>query len=138
MAGPRLLERRARIARLPGRPSRRTVLRALTLLGVVLASLAGGLLALGTFAQDKRLSVGTVRLSVEPFHDGALDLYVPLVDWGVRFHARLHADVRAIDRRAVRRVAQAGSLDVTVVRRDARDAIASYLKELVGMVALGA
>lgn len=107
----------------------------------MLASLAGGLLALNTFAQDKRLSVGTVRLSVDPFHDGALDLYVPLVDWGVRFDAvrfpaRLHADVRAIDRRAVARVAQAGSLDLTVVRRDARDAIAGYLKALVAMVAL--
>src|SRR3954464_13996864 len=135
MAGPRLLERRARAARLPGRPSRRTVLRALIVLAVVLASLAGGLLRLAPFAQDKRLSVGSVRLSVEPFHDGALDLYVPLVDWGVRFDAirfpaRLHADVRAIDRRAVTRVAQAGSLDLTVVRREARNAIAAYLRTL--------
>jgi predicted phosphodiesterase len=110
---------------------------------VVAASLAGGLLALDTFAQDKRLSVGTVRLSVEPFHEGALDLYVPLVDWGVRFDAvrfpaRLHADVRAIDRRAVARIAQAGSLDLAVVRRDARNAIAGYLKALVGIVMLGA
>jgi predicted phosphodiesterase len=108
---------------------------------VVLAGLAGGLLALSTFDQDKRMSVGTVRLWVQPFHAGALDLYVPLVDWGVRFGAvrfpaRLHADVRAIDRRAVARVAQAGSLDLTVVRREARDAIAGYLRALVGVVAL--
>jgi predicted phosphodiesterase len=145
MAGPDLLERRARLARLPrlrGR-RRRLLTRGLTLLAVVLASLAGGLLALTTFAQDKRLSVGTVRLSVQPFHAGALDLYVPLVDWGVRFGAvrfpaRLHADVRAIDRRAVARVAQAGSLDLTVVRRDARDAIAAYLRALVAIVALAA
>jgi predicted phosphodiesterase len=105
--------------------------------------MGGGLIALTTFAQDKRLSVGTVRLSVQPFHPGALDLYVPLVDWGVRFDAvrfpaRLHADVRAIDRRAVARVAQAGSLDLTLVRRDARDAIAGYLRALVAMVALAA
>ena len=108
----------------------------------MLASLGGGLLALSTFAQDKRLSVGTVRLSVEPFRPGALDVYVPLVDWGVRFvavrfPARLHADVRAVDRGAVARVAQAGSLDLTVVRRSARDAIAAYLKALVAMVVLG-
>jgi predicted phosphodiesterase len=106
---------------------------------VVLATLAGGLLGLSTFQQDKRLSVGTVSLSVEPFHPGALDLYVPLVDWGVRFDAvrlpvRLHADLRSVDRRAVERVAQAGSLDLTVVRRDARDAIASYLKALIAFV----
>jgi predicted phosphodiesterase len=109
----------------------------------VLAALGGGLLALTAFSQQKRLSVGTVRLSVEPFHRGALDLYVPLVDWGVRFDAvrfpaRLHADVRAVDRRAVTRVAQAGSLDLTVVRRDARNAIASYLRLLVGIVMLAA
>jgi predicted phosphodiesterase len=112
-------------------------------LAVVLAAMGGGLLALTAFSQEKRLSVGTVRLSVEPFHDGALDLYVPLVDWGVRFDAvrfpaRLHADVRAVDRRAVTRVAQAGSLDLTVVRRDARNAIASYLKLLVMLVVLAA
>jgi predicted phosphodiesterase len=87
--------------------------------------------------------MGTVRLSVSPFHPGALDLYVPLVDWGVRFDAvrlpvRLRADVRAIDRRAVARVAQAGSLDLVVVKRESRDAIASYLKALVGIVMLAA
>jgi predicted phosphodiesterase len=119
--------------------SRRLATNALTFLAVVLAAAGGGLIALTSFTQDKRLAVGTVRLSVEPFHPGALDLYVPLVDWGVRFDAvrfpaRLHADVRAIDRRAVARVAQAGSLDLTIVRRGARDAIAGYLRALVAMV----
>jgi predicted phosphodiesterase len=143
MAGPGLLERRARSARFPRprRPSRRTLIRVAAVLAVVLASLGGGLIALTTFAQDKRLSVGTVNLSVEPFHRGALDLYVPLVDWGVRFNAvrfpaRLHADIRSVDRRAVQRIAQAGSLDLTVLRREARNAIAAYLKELVGVVVL--
>jgi hypothetical protein len=109
----------------------------------VLAALVGGLLGLTAFSQQKRLSVGTVRLSVEPFHHGALDLYVPLVDWGVRFDAvrfpaRLHADVRSVDRGAVTRVAQAGSLDLTVVRHDARNAIAGYLKLLIVVVTLAA
>jgi hypothetical protein len=31
------------------------------------------------------VSAGTIALSTSPFHGGALDLYVPLVDWGVRF-----------------------------------------------------
>ena len=109
----------------------------------MLAALVGGLLGLTAFSQQKRLSVGTVRLSVEPFHHGALDLYVPLVDWGVRFDAvrfpaRLHADVRSVDRGAVTRVAQAGSLDLTVVRHDARNAIAGYLKLLIVVVVLAA
>src|SRR3954452_25073920 len=145
MAGPGLLERRARAARLPepdGRLRRGglvlIVRRVLAILAVVAATLAGGVFALATFEQQKQLSVGTVRLSVEPFHHGALDLYVPLVDWGVRFDAvrlpaRLHADLRSVDRRAVAHVAQAGSLDLTVVRRESRDAIAAYLKALIGV-----
>jgi predicted phosphodiesterase len=116
---------------------------ALSLLAVSLASLAGGLLALTAFQQDERLSVGTVRLSVQPFHAGALDLYVPLVDWGVRFSAvrfpaRLHADVRAVDRRSVQRIAQAGSLDITLMRHEARNAIARYLRTLIGVSTLSA
>ncbi|MEA2292246.1 MAG: hypothetical protein QOF17_1269 [Solirubrobacteraceae bacterium] len=146
-----LLERRARTTRVPepggrSRRGRRILIarRALALVAIAFATLAGGLLGLSTFQQDKQLSVGTVSLSVEPFHDGALDLYVPLVDWGVRFEAirlpvRLHADLRSVDRRAVERVAGAGSLDLTAVRAEARDAIAAYLTALIAFsVACGA
>ena len=90
------------------RAKRRRVLRALpspakfrpalAIALVVVASVGGGLAAMTAFRQDKRLSVGTVTLSTTPFHRGALDLYVPLVDWGVRFRsvrfpARIHVDV---------------------------------------------
>ena len=61
--------------------------RALALAAVVVATLAGGYLALVTFRQERELSVGTIELSVSPGHEGALDLYVPLVDWGARFEA---------------------------------------------------
>src|SRR5919107_4193955 len=44
---------------------------------VVLATLAGSTAALATFSLERRLDVGTVRLSVDPGHRGALDLYVP-------------------------------------------------------------
>jgi predicted phosphodiesterase len=88
---------------------------------------------LATFSLERRLDVGTVRLSVDPGHRGALDLYVPLVDWGVRFPvvrlpARINVDVRSIDRTAVVRLADAGRLDAAVVRSQARDALASYLR----------
>ena len=63
------------------------VRRALTVLLVLLATLAGGYGALATFTQTKELSVGEIRLSVSPGHRGALDVYVPLVDWGARFEA---------------------------------------------------
>jgi predicted phosphodiesterase len=109
------------------------VARALIVTLVILATVAGAATALATFHLDRTLDVGSVRLSVDPGHRGALDLYVPLVDWGVRFPvvrlpARVNVDVRSIDRRAVVRLAGAGKLDAKHVREQARDALASYLR----------
>ena len=106
-----------------------------------MATLAGGYLALVSFRQDRELSVGAIRLSVSPGHKGALDIYVPLVDWGARFEAirlpaRLRVDLKTIDRDVVRRVANGGQVDVRSVRKDARDAIATYLRNLVLLVFL--
>jgi len=61
------------------------VTRVLVIVLVILATVAGAGTALATFHRDYDLDVGSVRVSVDPGHDGALDLYVPLVDWGVRF-----------------------------------------------------
>src|SRR4051794_39244665 len=110
--------------------------RALALAAIVVATLAGGYLALVSFRQDRELSVGTIRLSVSPGHKGALDVYVPLVDWGARFEAirlpaRLRVDLRTIDRNVVKRIAAGGALDVHDARSDARDAIATYLRNLL-------
>jgi predicted phosphodiesterase len=117
--------------------------RLAALLLTIVATLAGALLALSSLQHTERLSAGFVRLSVSPFHDGALDLYVPLVDWGVRFDAvrlpaRLHVDLRSVDRQAVRRLAQGGSLDLEALRREARDAIARYLRLLIAVAAAAA
>jgi predicted phosphodiesterase len=108
---------------------------------VVIAVLGGGLLALATYSVERDLSVGRIELSVQPFHSGALDLYVPLVDWGarfsaVRFPARLSIDVRTVDREAAQRVAEGELPDVRAVRHEARDAVASYLRELLALVFL--
>jgi len=94
-----------------GAPPLTHLRRALTLLAVLVATLAGGYGALATFAQTKQLSVGEIRLSVSPGHRGALDVYVPLVDWGARFEAirlpaRLRVDLRTVDRRTVQQVAR--------------------------------
>lgn len=107
--------------------------RALIVAVVVIATLAGCVVALGTFTLERRLDVGTVRLSVDPGHEGALDLYVPLVDWGVRFPvvrlpARVNVDVRSIDRRAAVKLANSGRLNASTVRAQARDALARYLR----------
>ena len=116
--------------------------KALTILLVVFATVAGATLALGTFPREHRLDVGTVRLSVDPGHRGALDLYVPLVDWGVRFPAvrlpaRINVDVRSIDRDAVVKLAGSGKLDAAFVRRQARDALVSFLRLAILVSVLG-
>src|SRR5215210_7898394 len=118
-------------------------LRVLTVLGVIAATLAGAYLALVSFRQERDLSVGSIRLSVSPGQRGALDVYVPLVDWGARFESirlpvRLRADLRTVDRDALQRVADGGAFDVRAVRREARDAIAAYLRALIAVVAIGA
>ena len=107
----------------------------------MIAVLGGGLLALATYSAERDLSVGRIELSVEPFHAGALDLYVPLVDWGARFSAvrlpaRLKIDVRTVDRDAAERVANGELPDVRAVRHEARDAVASYLRVLLMVVFL--
>jgi predicted phosphodiesterase len=117
--------------------------RALTFLLVLLATLAGGYGALATFTQTKQMSVGEIRLSVSPGHKGALDVYVPLVDWGARFEAirlpaRLRVDLQTVDRDTVTRVAQGGTFDVRRARLEARDAIAGYLRALIVVTMLGA
>src|SRR3954471_24495895 len=136
MAG--LQERRRRAVRLPELPDG-TIrgLRRLVALALVLgATLAGGYLAVVGYHQSRHLSVGEIRMSVSPGHRGALDVYVPLVDWGARFEAirlpaRLRVDLRTIDRTVVKRVAQGGALDVHDAREDARQAIATYLRNLL-------
>ncbi|MGH2840237.1 MAG: metallophosphoesterase family protein, partial [Solirubrobacteraceae bacterium] len=117
--------------------------RTLTVALVVLATLAGGLTALATFRQDRELDVGTFRVGIDLGRSGALDLYVPLVDWGVRFPvvrapARISLDVRSIDRDVVTRVSDGGKLDVEEVRVQARDALASYLRLALLVSALSA
>src|SRR3954453_22548907 len=108
---------------------------------VVLAAFGAGVIALASFGQEKTLSVGTIALSAQPGHHGALDLYVPVVDWGARFPvvrlpARLKVEVRAVNRGAVTRLAEGESVNVKQVREEARDGVASYIRELLVVVLL--
>jgi predicted phosphodiesterase len=120
-----------------------TLRRRLAILAVVVATIAGGLATMALYSDAKDLSVGSVDVSVSPFHDGALDVYVPVVDWGarfpaVRFPARLKVDVRAVDRDEVRRLATGGLIDAGRVRHEASDAIAAYIRVLLLLILLGA
>ncbi len=99
------------------------------------AALAGGLLAVWSFSAERSVSVGTISLSVSPFHPGALDAYVPVVDWGVRFPgvrlpARLMIELRTVDRTAVAGVVHSGLGAARQVRGQVRTAVVSYLTEL--------
>ena len=104
-----------------------------------MAALASQLLAMTSFQRVEHLSVATIRLSVDPLQPGSLALYVPLVDWGVRYDAvrlpaELRVDVTSIDRTAAQSVARNQRVDVARVRSEARDAIASYLRKLLVVV----
>lgn len=119
------------------------VRRALSVVLVVLAAVAGGAAALGFYTYERELSVGTVHLESDLGHRGALDLYVPLVDWGVRFGAvrlpvRLRVDVRTIDRAAAVRLGQAGRVDVDAVRAEAVDAVEGYIRRVMLVVGAAA
>src|SRR5918912_557254 len=93
-----------RVRRVPRVPKASLVLglrRALALITVLAATLAGSYLVLVGYHRQDRLSVGEIRESVSPGHRGALDVYVPLVDWGVRFEAvelpvRLRVDLQTV------------------------------------------
>ena len=118
---------------------RRSWLRSWPFLLIIVATLAGAIGALSVYRTDRDLSTGTVRLGVDPGHQGALDIYVPLVDWGARFDAvrlpaRLKIEARTIESQAIGRVAS-GQVDVERLRLEARDAIESYIRRLVLLVA---
>jgi predicted phosphodiesterase len=116
--------------------------RFLTVVVVCLASCGAGVTALAALRLDRTLSGGTVRMFVDPGHRGALDLYVPLVDWGVRFGGvrlpvRLRVDVERIDRDAAVKVARERADTPRIlarVKHDARGAIGSYVRILVLLV----
>jgi predicted phosphodiesterase len=121
----------------------RAARHAAVVLAVIAATLAGGYLAMVAFVQERDLSVGSIRLSVSPGHRGALDVYVPLVDWGARFEAlrmpvRLRVDLRSVNRDALERVADGATFDVRAAREEATQAIAGYLRALIAVVTAGA
>src|SRR5262249_25713238 len=126
----------------PKRRQRRVALiarRTLTLLLVLVATFAGGYLALVSYTDTKDLSVGEIRMTVSPGHRGAIDLYVPLVDWGARFEVirlpvRLRVDLQTVNRAVAAGLAEGGPLNLDQVRGEARDALAGYIKTLIVLV----
>lgn len=117
--------------------------RTSAVIAVFVATGAAATAALAVFSVDRDLSVGTVRLSAAPGHAGALDIYVPLVDWGVRFGAvrlpvRLSLDLRTVNRGAAAELARGRDPDVDALRAEAEDAIGSYIRLLIAFAAASA
>jgi hypothetical protein len=115
--------------------------RALALVTVLAATFAGSYLVLVGYHRQDTLTVGEIRESVSPGHRGAIDVYVPLVDWGARFEAitlpvRLRVDLQTVNRDTAAELAGGGSLNVEQVRDEARDALAAYLKRLIALMVL--
>ncbi|MBJ7331442.1 MAG: metallophosphoesterase [Solirubrobacteraceae bacterium] len=114
---------------------------AAALLAVVAATVGGAVLALETYSQERALSIGTVDLNVDIAHRGALDLYVPLVDWGVRFDAvrlpvRVKLDIRSLNRDVVESAAEGELPAVRDLRDEATDALRSYLLAAIAIAAV--
>jgi predicted phosphodiesterase len=115
--------------------------RALALVAVLAATCAGGYLVLVGYHAEHTLSIGEIRESVSPGHRGALDVYVPLLDWGVRFEAvklpvRLRVDLQTVNRTVAKNVAGGAPLNVQQVREQARAALTDYLERLLALMVL--
>src|SRR3954452_4164882 len=118
---------------LPPSPTRRRrrrvairVLAPVLILVLALAGVALGLRVASPGEYDTQL--GRVSIGVTPAAHGQVEAYVPLADWGVRFHAfrapmRLHLEPRTVDRAVVVRAASGARGPVTATEADLRTAV---------------
>src|SRR3954471_56070 len=91
--------------------------RALRLVVVLIATCAGGYLALVGYHQSKTLTVGGIRMSMSPGHRGALDVSAPRGAWraplgAIRAPIRRRVDLQTVDRNVATSLAQGKPLDV--------------------------
>ena len=117
----------------------------LALLCAVLA-LAGSIVALRAAAPESReVTLGTVDVHVVPARSGAVDVYVPVVDWGVRAEpyrapVSVELEFRSLDRdAALAALRSGGSADasLTTLEGELRDAVADGLRRAALFALLG-
>jgi predicted phosphodiesterase len=90
------------------------VVLATLVLACAASALAGGYLAVRAFATTvESFTLGTVRANAVPAREGGVDVYVPIVDWGVRaapFEAPVEINVRfrSLDRGEARAALRSG------------------------------
>jgi predicted phosphodiesterase len=109
-------------------------------------SLAGGFVALRSAGPASRpVTLGTVDVRVEPATGGRLDVYVPVVDWGMLarpFHGpvAIELEFRSLDRdAALAALREGGSAEASLAltREELRDAVAGGLRRAALLVLLG-
>jgi predicted phosphodiesterase len=111
---------------------------------VCVVAAASALYVVSSYDAKRSLSVGTVRLSVDPLGEGLLDIYVPKLDSGTRFQAlqapaNLNVNVESINEAQVTHLVTHPALDQSL-RHEAEYAISSFLENLflwAGLAALG-
>jgi predicted phosphodiesterase len=108
--------------------------------------LAGSVVALRAAAPESRsVALGTVDVKVVPARGGEVDVYVPVVDWGVTaepFTAPLAVELefRSLDRdAALAALRSGGSADASLAGLEAelRDAVADTLRRAAGLALVG-
>lgn len=125
----------------------RGLLRTATLVLLCVAlGLAGAVLALRAASPESRaVSLGTVDIDVLPARSGEVDVYVPVVDWGVRaepYTAPLAVELefRSLDRdAALAALRSGGSADASLagMEGELRDAVAHTLRRAAGLSLVG-
>jgi predicted phosphodiesterase len=109
-------------------------------------ALAGSLVALRAAAPESRdVTLGTVNVHVVPARHGALDVYVPVVDWGVRarpFTAPVEVELefRSLDRDAALAALRSGGTadaSMALLQAELRDVVGAGLRRAALFALLG-
>jgi predicted phosphodiesterase len=112
----------------------------------VALALAGGAVALRAMAPESRdVTLGTVAVDVVPARRGEVDVYVPVVDWGVRAEpytapVALELEFRSLDRdAALAALRSGGSADASLagLEDELREAVSDGLRRAALLVLLG-
>jgi predicted phosphodiesterase len=112
-----------------GHRRRRAATWLLAPLVIVALGLAGVVLGLRIATPGEyETELGRVSVHVTPATHGQVEAYVPLADWGVRFHAfrapmRLHLEPRTVEREVVLRAASGGRAPVRATEAGLRNAV---------------
>jgi predicted phosphodiesterase len=109
-------------------------------------ALAGSVVALEAAAPASReVTLGTVDVNIAPARSGEVDVYVPVVDWGVRAEpytapVAVELEFRSLDRNAaLAALRSGGSADasLTGLEGELRDAVADGLRKAAAFALLG-